>query len=149
MELLGAALLIPFHVDDDVRALLNSSIYQHPDDELQVSQRFTAATDEQSGVFAFDLEDDRTVAKFVQDVRFDVDTHRRDEVGQDLTRYGLEFLSVLDRFDRSLFSPSGCSLLPSDGGFCHCGRFRLLVDLGLNYRLPRFVSLLSGLPRLA
>ncbi len=117
MEFLGASLLVSLDIDDDVCALLDATIDKHTDDELDIAEGFSPATDEQASVVAFDLEYDGAVTEFVQDIRVDVDVHGGDEVGEDFAGYGLEFLTVLDGFDRGLGSPLGFPSLLSGGGF--------------------------------
>ena len=125
--------MVPLDIDDDVGALLQLAIHQHPDDELQISQGFAASSDEQSGIFAFDLEHDRAVPQVIQNVRFNIDIHRGDQVAQDLTGRRLQLFTVLDRLCDG-FLASAARLI--DSGLC----FR---RLGLAIRLSG--TCLSGL----
>ncbi len=153
VEFLCAALLVSFDVDDDVCALLNASVHQHSDDELNVAQGFAAATDEEASVFTFDFEDDGSVAEFVQDVCVDVDVHCGDEVGEDFAGYGLEFFAILDGLDRG-FGPAWAGSLFLSGGDLGCfdcvGQLSGLWFgrcLGCVFRLSARLARLSGLTR--
>ena len=97
VKLLGAAVLIAFDVDDDVGALFELAIYQHPDDELQVTQGFAAPADQQPGICAFNLKHDRPVSEFVKHVSFYLHVHSGDQVSQDLAGHLFQFFAVFDR----------------------------------------------------
>ena len=89
VELLGSPEVITFDVDNNVRPLLQLAVHQHPDDELQIAQRFASPTDKQTCVISFDLEHDRTVAEFVKHISLDIHIHCSNQVTQHLARGGL------------------------------------------------------------
>ena len=84
VEFLGSPLLVAFDIDYDVGALLELSVDEQSDYELQVSERLAAPANQKTRVFAFYFENDRTVAEFIEDVCFDLHVHSGYKVTKNL-----------------------------------------------------------------